>query len=228
MTPIIILSIDTSSAVSYVSVSRNGHIFTKQSEGKSSHNEEIDSLVKSAVKSATLNFEDINEIIYGAGPGSFTGLRICSAYVKGLAMALEKPIYQYSSLEAPAYFLSKKMENALICCLADAGRGESFVSMKEIESFAVRDLLPLCILSAEELTRTLNVQKTEPIKFSVGCGDPAMPALSEALIAMHQIQTGNVALKKPYKLEEIAELQPVYLREVAAKTLKERGINIDF
>jgi tRNA threonylcarbamoyladenosine biosynthesis protein TsaB len=72
---------------------------------------------------------DIGGFAVAIGPGSFTGLRVGLAVVKGLAEALEKPIAAVSRLEAVAR--SSGMQGNLIAAL-DAGRRQAFVGEYEL------------------------------------------------------------------------------------------------
>ncbi len=77
-----------------------------------------------------LNKSDLEGFSVVSGPGSFTGLRVGLAAVKGLAEVLHKPIAATTVLEAMAvgYRKEGKIASAL-----DAGRGEVFVGEYEIE-----------------------------------------------------------------------------------------------
>jgi tRNA threonylcarbamoyladenosine biosynthesis protein TsaB len=70
-----------------------------------------------------LNKSQIDAIATASGPGSFTGLRVGLAGVKGLAEVLKKPIATVSLLEAMAAFGKKER----IVAVLDAGRSEVFV-----------------------------------------------------------------------------------------------------
>ena len=64
---------------------------------------------------------ELDAIAIGAGPGSFTGLRIGMATAKGIAFAAERPLWAVSSLAALAHGLSGE-----IVAVLDARRGELF------------------------------------------------------------------------------------------------------
>ena len=72
---------------------------------------------------------ELTAIAVGAGPGSFTGLRIGLATGKGLAYALGKPLWLASSLAALAYDLAAVTpdDSALLVPALDARRGELYV-----------------------------------------------------------------------------------------------------
>jgi tRNA threonylcarbamoyladenosine biosynthesis protein TsaB len=92
--------------------------------------------------------EDLGGIAVASGPGSFTGLRVGLAAVKGVAEILHVPIAAISLLEAVA--LSAK-ENGDLIAVLDAGRGEFYVggyrvaggvaSLQESEKLLSRDEL---------------------------------------------------------------------------------------
>jgi tRNA threonylcarbamoyladenosine biosynthesis protein TsaB len=72
---------------------------------------------------------DLGAFAVVSGPGSFTGLRVGLAAIKGLAEALEKPVAAVSLLEAVAR--SSRSDNRVLAVL-DAGRGDVYVGDYEL------------------------------------------------------------------------------------------------
>lgn len=72
---------------------------------------------------------DIGAFVVASGPGSFTGLRIGLAAVKGLAEVLGKPIASVSLLEACVF--SSGTQGKVMAAL-DSGRGEVYVGEYEV------------------------------------------------------------------------------------------------
>ena len=66
----------------------------------------------------------IDAIAVTSGPGSFTGLRIGSATVKGFGFALDKPIIPVPTLEGLAYNLYGT--DKIVCPLMDARRSQTY------------------------------------------------------------------------------------------------------
>ena len=73
--------------------------------------------------------QDIDGFAVASGPGSFTGLRVGLAAIKGLAEILAKPIAAVSRLEAVA--IAGGMRGRILAFL-DAGRGEAYLSRYEV------------------------------------------------------------------------------------------------
>jgi len=78
---------------------------------------------------------DIGAFIVVSGPGSFTGLRVGLAAIKGLAEILQKPIVPVSLLEVIA---SAYLRDGRVLAVLDAGRGEVYARQYEISDRTAR------------------------------------------------------------------------------------------
>ena len=75
--------------------------------------------------------QDIDVFAVASGPGSFTGLRVGLAAIKGLAEVLGKPIATVSMLEVVAS--AAGMQGRVLAVL-DAGRGEAYAGQYEVSA----------------------------------------------------------------------------------------------
>ncbi len=84
------------------------------------------------LEQAGWGLDDIDLWVVTTGPGSFTGLRIGIATIKGLALATRKPVMGVSTLEALAF--SFPYCPYLICPLIDARQKEVFCAFFQVNS----------------------------------------------------------------------------------------------
>src|SRR5207248_63177 len=71
------------------------------------HSERILPAIADVLAAAGVTLADVDAVAVGAGPGSFTGLRIGLATAKGLAFAAGKPVWLASSLAGLAWELAR-------------------------------------------------------------------------------------------------------------------------
>ena len=89
-------AIETSTEWCSVAVWQDGEIRSLERRAGQRHSEMVLPMLE------RLGLDRINAIAFGAGPGSFTGLRIACAIAQGLALARGLPVIGISSLEALA------------------------------------------------------------------------------------------------------------------------------
>jgi tRNA threonylcarbamoyladenosine biosynthesis protein TsaB len=120
-----ILAIDTSSAISAVSLVDRDRVLAEDHVGSENrHAENLLPRIQAQLAAAGWTLAALDLIAVGLGPGSFTGLRVGLATAKGLALATGVPLRGVSSLAVLARAVLERSELALIAI--DAGRGELF------------------------------------------------------------------------------------------------------
>ena len=91
------------------------------------HSQTLLPLIDGLLKNAKIQLSDIELFAVSSGPGSFTGLRISSAAVKGLAYSLNKPCIGVSSLESLAYNLLGF--KGIVCAVMDARCSQVYTAL---------------------------------------------------------------------------------------------------
>lgn len=123
------------------------------------HSETLLCLCRNALDALRLTPAQVDVFAAAAGPGSFTGLRIGLAAVKGMAFANDTPCAAVSTLEALAY--AAPVEGTLLCAL-DARRGEVYWAAFRALDGAVKRLCPDSAAPAEAL-RAFVLQADAPV-----------------------------------------------------------------
>lgn len=101
-----VLGIETSWRVGSVVVGRGGVVAARRFlTSPSAHASGLIPAVEEVVREVGIGLADLAGVVVGAGPGSFTGVRIGGAAAKGLATSLEIPLYATSSLLAASFGL---------------------------------------------------------------------------------------------------------------------------
>jgi tRNA threonylcarbamoyladenosine biosynthesis protein TsaB len=99
----IYLAIESSGPVASVALARGGEVlsrgFLAQSSEQASH---LVPVIVEVMQTAGVSRRELDGVVLGSGPGSFTGLRVGGACAKGLAHALALPLWAFSSLAAGA------------------------------------------------------------------------------------------------------------------------------
>ena len=118
----LVLGVDCSSKQGSVALTKDGRpLYQCVYDSNMTHSQNLLSLVDNAVSVCGIKKEDIDLFAVTLGPGSFTGLRIGIALIKGMAMALNKPCVGVSSLKAMT--ASVDLDGVVIPCLTqDAAR----------------------------------------------------------------------------------------------------------
>lgn len=113
----IILALDSTAVVASVALCDDQKLLCSYTvNAGNTHSETLLPMVESALKATNLTVDDVELFALSEGPGSFTGVRIGAATVKGLAFGKDKPCVGVSTLEALAYNLCS-FEGILCPCM---------------------------------------------------------------------------------------------------------------
>ena len=100
------LGLDTSTSLGSVCVGVGSRVVAHAViRGQGSHSSDLIPTIGGVLLEAGAELSELAGLVVGSGPGSFTGVRVAAATAKGLAHALEVPLWAVSSLEAGAAFV---------------------------------------------------------------------------------------------------------------------------
>lgn len=149
-----ILGIDSSTITAGCALYDSGRVIAEQFlNTKHTHSQTLLPMVENMLKSAEVSLSDVETIAVTAGPGSFTGLRIGIASVKGMTMGAGKRCVSVSTLEAIAYnFVGV---DGIICCAMDARCGQVYNALFRSENGIITRLCEDRAIKAVDLYEEL-------------------------------------------------------------------------
>lgn len=208
----LLLSVDSSAVTASAALTENGKMIKSEFINKGlTHSETLMPLIETVMSG--YSFENLDAIAVTSGPGSFTGVRIGVATVKGLAFPYNIPCISVSTLEAIAYnFID---ENAVICAVMDARRMQFYNALFKAENGRITRICDDRAISLEDLKNEL-----EDYDKVIIAGDGAELCynninLENAVLADESKRWQNgigVALAADKKMIQAELLMPVYLR----------------
>ena len=126
-----ILSVDSSAVTASVALTDGDKVIKSEFVNAGlTHSETLLPMIKRVMGEHTV--DELEAIAVTAGPGSFTGVRIGVATVKGLAFEKNIPCISVSTLEAIACNFIK--EDAIVCAVMDARRMQFYNAVFEIKN----------------------------------------------------------------------------------------------
>ena len=214
-----ILSVDSSSVTASVAITENGNILSEKFINNGlTHSQTLMPMVENAINESGVSINDIDLFAITNGPGSFTGVRIGIASVKGMADALNKKCIAVSTLEAIAQPLEN--QDVIACAVMDARCNQVYTALFNNGNRLCEDKAILIDELGDELK-----QYDKKIVFigdgSVLCYDKLHEIIQNCEVAdenirfVHGSSVGFVAEEKIKAQEEpidSANLVPFYLR----------------
>jgi tRNA threonylcarbamoyladenosine biosynthesis protein TsaB len=104
------------------------HIFEAMDRG---HAERLAPMVDDAMKQAGADFRILDRLAVTTGPGTFTGQRVGLAFMRGLRLALKKPLTGITTLEAIAAAAQDETGKVKAAVIHDARREEAYLLLRD-------------------------------------------------------------------------------------------------
>ncbi len=212
-----ILSVDTSAVCASAAVTEGEKIISLCSvDAGLTHSRTLLPMIDSVLKNSETALSDIDFFACSAGPGSFTGIRIGVAAIKGLADGSGKKCLSVSTLEALAYNLLG--QNVVACSVMDARCNQVYCAIFDVSGSEIKRLTNDEALKIEELKERLSDFEKEVVFVGDGA-DICEKALgfkaAAPLLKFQNAASVGICAYRNFSEEKLlsaAELMPVYLR----------------
>jgi tRNA threonylcarbamoyladenosine biosynthesis protein TsaB len=212
-------ALETSTEWCSAALWRDGEISGAERHAPNRHGELVLPMLESLLEKEGSAFGDLQAIAFGAGPGSFTGLRIACGLAQGLALARGLPLLGVSTLEALA---EESGAPRVVACL-DARMREVYTAALEKDGGGWREVDPARCVSPERLSLPAG-------EGWIGAGNgfaaygnlglkKVFPDLHPTALAVARLAAPRFAAGEGL---DAAEAAPLYLRDKVALTEEER------
>lgn len=143
-----LLAIDTTTGFLCLGLSEKGRVYEFRLETGRLLSSVLARIIERAVESAQWKIKDIDYFAAGLGPGSFTGMRIGVATIKGLALALNKPVIGVATLDVIARNAAAYKQD--IAVALDAKRGLLYCALyNNSAASGMKRISPYMLISKE-------------------------------------------------------------------------------
>lgn len=151
-----ILAVDSSGLVASVALIEEDNLIAEYTVNyKKTHSQTLLPMLDEIIRMTDTQLSTVDAIAVAKGPGSFTGLRIGSATVKGLGFTLNKPIIGIPTVEGLAMNLYNT--DALVCPLMDARRNQVYTGIYRFQNGKLVIVKEQLAVGIEEILEALNI-----------------------------------------------------------------------
>jgi len=216
-----LLALETSTRWLSVALWRDGAVIERRAESMNGGSALVLPWVGEVLAEAGIGMADLDAIAFGAGPGSFTGLRLACGVAQGLAFGLDRPTLGVTTLAALALASG---ERHVFACL-DARMNEVYCAAYEVTGQEVAEIQALQVAPPAEVALPAG-------DGWVGCGDgfasygDRLPQPGRIRADVFPTAAAVAALAAPRLLRgegtDAALAMPLYVRDKIALTTAER------
>jgi len=215
-----ILIIDTSTEACSVALLNNGTVESRFDVTPQSHTKMVLPMVDSLLTEANIKVGELDAIAWGRGPGSFTGVRIGTGIMQGLALGADKPVIALSTLATMAQQAIDEEGATHVLAGIDARMGEVYWAV-------YHNVDGLAVLEGEEIVAS--PEKLQQLTFGeqqyvgVGTAWQTYPQLGELAnirvlrdILYPQAKAMTALVKDAWKngrVLDVLDAKPVYVRD---------------
>lgn len=214
-----LLALDTATEACSVALHFHGKITSLNEVSPRTHTQRILPMVDELLRQAEIKINDVDFLVFGRGPGSFTGVRVGVSVAQGLAMGANLPVVAVSNLKAMAEEAYQTLGASKVVALIDARMNEVYFAQFEKNGEEWNEVVEEQVCSPEKAIAQIHLSDNV---FVVGTGWAAYSQFSEQNLplvvseitlpsAQYMLSLAEVEIKKGNTQSALA-IEPVYLR----------------
>jgi tRNA threonylcarbamoyladenosine biosynthesis protein TsaB len=236
MSPVV-LGLDTSGPWCSAALLQAGALYVRRAEVGNAHSAHLLGMIRAVLDDAGLALGDCDVLAFGAGPGSFTGLRVACAVAQGLAFGSDLSVAAIGTLDAIAHSVlaaepwSPALASSLLIA-QDARMGEVYWSLFDVHGDALRSVSGPRLCAPERLGDAIALLgRSLPVVLGGGNAwavhGARMEGLATRVVARPAADAADVAalgLRAWHEDTLVAadQASPIYVRDDVALTIRER------
>ncbi|QJD60566.1 tRNA (adenosine(37)-N6)-threonylcarbamoyltransferase complex dimerization subunit type 1 TsaB [Pseudomonas sp. gcc21] len=215
-----LLALDTATEACSAALLHDGKVYARHEVIPRQHAKRLLPMIDELLQESGVTLTRLDALVFGRGPGAFTGVRIATGMVQGLAFAADKPVIDISNLAALAQRAWREHGAEQVCAAIDARMDEVYWGGYQLRD-GVMQLVGSEVVCAPE-TVNLPEGMSKPVgagtgwqyadRLAVGVEHAWPELLPDARdllsLALPRWQSRDVL--------DTADAQPVYLRDQVA------------
>jgi len=213
-------SFETSTDWCSVALWRDGEVASLEQQAPNRHGELVLPMLERLLAGAGIGMAQLEAVAFGAGPGSFTGLRIACGVAQGIAFAHGLPVIGISTLEA----IAEESGAQRVAACIDARMNEVYFAAFERRTGGWHEAIPAMCMAPASLPGL-------PDDGWIGCGNGfaahgslgfqiVIPEIHPTAVAVARLAAPRLQAGEGV---DAALAVPVYVRDKVALTVAERA-----
>lgn len=221
-----LLVLDTSTEWCSAALWLDGHIQARRILAEQRHSSLLLPMVDDLLRESAVTLRQLDGIAYGAGPGSFTGLRIACAVTQGLALGADLPVVGVSTLES----IAEQAGAGQVLTVLDARMAEVYWAAYQREEAGWRAVSAPQLALPESVAIPSGSDWVGAGNGFAALGAVLRPRLEAGLVRIDDTLMPDAAAMAPLAARafergeglDAALAAPIYLRDKVALTVDER------
>lgn len=221
-----LLVLDTSTEYCSAALWLDGAVRARRIRADQQHSSLLLPMVDELLNESALSLRQLDGIAYGAGPGSFTGLRIACAVTQGLAFGADLPVVGVSTLES----MAEQSGAGRVLTVLDARMAEVYWAAYQRELTGWHCVAEPALALPESVQVPAGGDWVGAGNGFAALGEVLRPRLSAQLLRIDDTLMPDAAAMAPLaaqafergESQDAALAAPIYLRDKVAMTVDER------